>query len=64
LHRVFSLLKMAAVVKAMVTARVMVVLLWAVGSSLGCGISTHTEIGQRALHLLGTHPTLTSETIR
>jgi hypothetical protein len=34
------------------------------GQSQGCGITTHTEIGQRALYLLSTHSNPAIDTIR
>ena len=40
------------------------VALLSLGSSQGCGITTHTEIGQRALHMLGTHANPATEAIR
>jgi hypothetical protein len=51
--------RVTTAVAAMVAA-----VLWATRGGEGCGISTHTEIGHRALHLLSTHPSPAADLLR
>jgi len=43
---------------------VVTAVLWMSGGGECCGITTHTEIGHRALHLLATHPSPAADFVR